>query len=63
MPTEPETTTLVYVGPPGQESPTFGPLIPGESYQADEAFVAYLVTTHPDYWTRPSAPARAGGSD
>lgn len=49
--------TIIYIGPAGQVSPVFGPLGVGERYQATEAFAAYLVATHPDYWQRPAAPA------
>ncbi len=46
---------LEFVGPAVQESPLFGPLVPGERYRCeDAAFGEYLVTRHPDYWRRPS---------
>lgn len=47
--------TLVYIGPAGQESPLFGVLVPGQSYQAETAFAAYLVAQHPAFWRRPDA--------
>jgi hypothetical protein len=44
---------LTYVGPRDAESPRYGALEPGRVYQeADPAFAAYLVETHPDHWTR-----------
>lgn len=45
--------TLVYIGPPGQESPLLGPLVAGRRYQVDVGFAAYLAETHPTYWQRP----------
>jgi hypothetical protein len=51
----PETgpVALTYVGPRDAESPRFGALVPGRVYQeTDPAFATYLVTTHPDHWTR-----------
>lgn len=45
---------LEYIGPVGQESPTFGPLVVGQRYQASVSFADYLVERHPDYWQRPA---------
>lgn len=56
---EPVTSKITYVGPVGQESPLFGALEPGQTYQADEAFAAYLVMTHPDFWQRADGDAAA----
>lgn len=44
---------LKYVGPRDAESPRYGALEPGRVYQeADPAFAAYLVETHPEHWAR-----------
>jgi hypothetical protein len=44
---------LTYVGPRDAESPRYGALEPGRVYQeADPAFAAYLVATHPEHWAR-----------
>lgn len=56
--TTPEATTtvpIVYAGPVGHESPVFGVLVPGQTYQAETAFAAYLVKQHPAFWRRPDA--------
>lgn len=55
---EPEApTTLIYVGPPDQESPALGPLVAGRRYQVAAELAAYLVSTHSDYWQ--AAPIKA----
>ena len=55
---EPEApVSLTYIGPPEQESPTFGPLVAGRRYQVAADLAAYLVSTHPDYWQ--AAPIKA----
>lgn len=42
---------LTYVGPRDAESARYGALEPGRVYQeADPAFAAYLVETHPEHW-------------
>lgn len=52
-PPAPGPVTLRYVGPRDAESPRYGALEPGRSYQeSDPAFATYLVETHPDHWTR-----------
>ena len=44
--------TITYVGPADAESPRYGQLVPGRSYQeSDPEFAAYLTTQHPDHWT------------
>lgn len=53
----PKTVSIIYVGPAGSESPVFGPLEPGERYQCDEVFAAYLCTQHPTFWQRPAVKA------
>lgn len=55
-PTE-KTVTVVYVGPRGHESATWGPLEPGERYQMTEDMAAYLSRQHPDFWQRPATKA------
>lgn len=62
MATADQTVAIEYLGPIGQESPLFGPLVAGERYQCDAELAAYLVRQHPDYWRRPPmkpAPAPA----
>ncbi len=55
---EPEaSTTLIYIGPPEQESPALGPLVAGRRYQVAADLAAYLVSTHSDYWQ--AAPIQA----
>ena len=53
---EPKRITLVYHGPSGQESSMFGRLEPGQYYEADASFAAYLCQRHPEYWAVPSPP-------
>lgn len=50
---EPKAVSIVYVGPHGHESATWGPLEPGERYQTTEDFAAYLTSQHPEFWQRP----------
>jgi hypothetical protein len=46
-----DSVTLKYVGPHGAESPRYGALEPGRSYQESDAeFASYLTTQHPDHW-------------
>ena len=48
-------STIIYVGPAGQDSPLFGSLVAGRRYQTDEAMASYLCAQHPTYWQRPPA--------
>lgn len=50
-------SAIIYVGPPGQDSPTFGPLVAGRRYQTNATLAAYLVAQHPDFW-RAEAPTK-----
>lgn len=59
-PVDAEHLDLEYVGPEGQESPFFGPLVVGQRYQAPVAFGEYLIATHPSHWKRPAADGHAG---
>jgi len=50
---------LQWVGPPGQESEQFGPLVAGQRYQCASELARYLSDTHPEFWrlVEPSKPS------
>ena len=45
-----DSVILVWVGPPGQESELFGPLVAGQRYQCAPDLGRYLSDTHPESW-------------
>ena len=55
-----ETVILQWVGPPGQESEQFGPLVAGQRYQCAPELGRYLSDTHPGHWRliTPAAPVK-----
>ena len=52
-----DNTTLQWVGPPGQESELFGPLVAGQRYQCAPDLARYLSDTHPEYWRLVAPPS------
>jgi hypothetical protein len=56
---EPKLLSIEWIGPEGQTSDLFGPLVAGRRYQAAADLAAYLCQQHPEYWRAPAEKSAA----